>query len=74
MLTSKIPPGGPRVGASDDRLKLLPDGTMFLAQDFDSLRVVGPDFGRLFVSNATRRLEKAMLADEARTAITAVSG
>lgn len=74
-ITPSIPPGGPRLGASDDRLKLLPDGTLFLAQDFDSLRVVGPDLARLFVSNATRRMEKAMLAEDAqRSAITAVSG
>lgn len=74
VMSPESPAGAPRMGAADDRLKLLPDGTMFVAQDFDSLRVIGPDLARLFVSNATRRFEKAMLADDAsRTAVTAVT-
>ena len=74
VMTPTMPAGGPRVGNSDDRMKLLPDGTMFLAQDFDSLRVIGADLARLFVSNATRRFEKAMLAGEAaeRASVTAI--
>lgn len=55
--------GSPLLGPYDDRLEVMPDGTAYLGNALDSLRIVGPDGQVVWKSNATARHEE-WLAEE----------
>lgn len=59
--------GSPLIGEYDDRLEVMPDGTVYLGHGLDSLRIVGADREVVWKSNATARHEE-WLGEELRKA------
>lgn len=52
------------LGAYDDKLEVMPDGTVYVGYQFDSLRIFAPDGSLRFATNATRRNEAEYLREE----------
>jgi hypothetical protein len=54
------------IGEYDDRMKVMPDGTIYVGHGLDSLRGYSPDGRMIFATTATRKKTKDLLEDLAK--------